>query len=271
MTQRLILERLTLLLLVTTVLVAVFSFVTFLATETLHWVIFARLEARFFHTFLPLCLAAIFVFSAFNAALNIGIIAESRLQAPEAATQKQGLWQSTGKLAAGLTLLLGLLLLCLFFVNRSNIQSKMDDVRHKMTLMSKRNASLLKKLTAAIEARDATQVTGMLETLATRSPSFRQVSLVVPMRHHGVTTYINIDRWMKAEHFKLDKRWRFAPNRFQLAYLERVMAQRGGSVEPGIFVRRPNISIYYPIRNAAGRMVYFLRSQHHRYGHKEYK
>lgn len=272
MTPRLVLERFTLLLLVTTVAIALFSFVAFLSMETLHWAIFPKLGARFFHLFLPLCLAAIFVFSAFNAALNIGLIAESRLRAPGDLPSPPQLWRSAAKLAGGLVMLLALLLLTLFFVNRSNIQSKIDEVRGAMALMTQRNAPLLQELTTAIEERNAHKVRHTLETLATRSPSFRQLALVLPLRDGKTTTYLDIRRWTRAEHiFELDRRNRLAPNRFELAYLDRVSAERGKKSEAGVFVRRPHISIFWPINNRAGRTSYFLRSDDHRYGRKDYK
>lgn len=62
----------------------------------------------------------------------------------------------------------------------------------------------------------------------------------------------------------------YLPNRFELEYLRGAVASADGGA-PRVFVRRPRLKVFQPLKNARHQTVAFLLSDEHHLGRRDDK
>jgi hypothetical protein len=273
MRARVLLERFTLVVLSALCALSLFGLVAFLAIETLHWAIFPRLGERFFQLALPLLLAALFALSLFDLALNQGIVADRALAAAGELPDARVARTLVLRLGLGLAGFVALSLAVLFLVNRANVREKSRELEAEMqTLCAERRASL-DRIVALVEGRaQGHELVRLLSQLASTSPSFRELQVIVPQRRESGVVYQRISRWWgerSPDPFSERAATDYQPNRFELEYLRQAAAS--GETAPRVFVKRPWLKVFQPLRNARNEAVAFLYSEEHRLGRPDYK
>jgi hypothetical protein len=266
-----LIERLSLWLLVPLVVVSLLLAFTFIATEALRWSIFPRIGERFFILTVPTCAVAIVVLGVFNIALNQGILASAevaRRQVTAGLSPRLAIL-----LGLGVVGVLGLLGGVLFLVNRHNIESKLAEVEQEITALARSNAPALRQVARWVEARSRPdEIVKELGTLSSTSPYFRNLYFIVPLRRNGRALFKRVTQWANRNDTLFDVEGDlYAPNRFELAYLRRALGDRRRRPEIGLFVKRPDIKVLYPVKDAEHRTVLFLLSEGHTYGAREDK
>ena len=272
MRYRILLERLTLAALVLLMLLGLLVLVSFVAVETMNWVVFPSLGERLFALVLPALLAAIFALVLLNLALNQGILASQALaarSAAEAGADKGPTWL---RLGLGLAALVAVCLGVLFLVNRANIGRKSRELEEEMQALTEANAPVLGRLASLVEAQqEPSEVVRLLAAIASTSPSFRDLELIVPQRTPAGTVYKRARRWSDRDDASLFctscTELLYSPDRFELEYLRRSTTD----TRPQVFVRRPYLRVLQPLRGSRGKAVAYLHSTDHRYGHAEFK
>jgi hypothetical protein len=275
MRSRILLERFTLVVLCLLAGLALFGLVAFLAIETLNWAIFHKLGERFFMLALPLLLASLFALSLLNLTLNQGILADRALAAagelPDGRkTRALGL-----RLGLGLAGFIALSLVLLFLVNRSNVREKSLALEQQMRSFVAQRRQPLTRLAALVTARSQRrEVVRILSHLASTTPSFRELQLIVPVRQESGVVFRLVSRWWIDREHELPsiEAWgnTYLPNRFELEYL-RHATSGGTDVTPKIFVKRPRLKVFQPLKNAQNKTVAFLLSASHRLGRRDDK
>ncbi len=272
---RVLLERFTLVALAGLAALALFGLVAFLAIETLSWSIFPKLGERFFLLALPVLLASVFALSLFNLTLNQGILADRALAAAGELPDGRVARALTLRLGLGLAGFVALSLALLFLVNRANVREKSHELEEEMRALVSERRPTLERIVALVEARrDGRDVARLLSQIAASSPSFRELQVIVPLREETGVVYRRIPRWWSdrdPDPLSLGSAGQsYQPNRFELEYLRQAAAGVAGS-EPRVFVKRPWLKVFQPLRNAHQQTVAFLCSEEHRLGRPDYK
>lgn len=275
MRSRVLLERFTLVVLCLLAALALFGLVAFLAIQTMNWAIFPKLGERFFMLALPLLLASLFALSLLNLTLNQGILADRALAAagelPDGrSTRALGL-----RLGLGLAGFIALSLALLFLVNRSNVREKSLELEEEMRSFVVQRRQPLARLTALVATRSqGREVASILSQLASTSPSFRELQLIVPVQQASGVVFRQLQRWWSVREHERPaiEAWgnTYQPNRFELEYLRRATSS-SADVTPKVFVKRPWLKVFQPLKNAQNKTVAFLLSESHRLGRRDYK
>lgn len=281
MLLRSVAERLTLWLLLVLALIGGFALFALIATETMHWAIFTRLGDSLFKLALPACALAVVVLALFNLALNAGLMAQRQLLATVMGESDGGEGRHVAHerrvmtlvrrillVLAGAALLLGVVL---YLLNRGHIADKMTLVGNEMKAFVKDARPVLERAAARIAARrEPEAIAASLKTLSSTTPFFRGLRFLIPLQHEGRTVFKDINGWQRDTQRLFEVEGLYAPNRFELAYLRGALTATA-SDEPRLFVRRPNIKVFYPVRDEGGRTVFFLLSDGHSYAAREHK
>ena len=118
-----------------------------------------------------------------------------------------------------------------------------------------------------------------LEAISLTSPYFRDLRIVYPIhfkdriifrsfRGASNLSQRDIERFFDIPH---GYGYTLSPNKFELEYLIKATEDKSSIFKDGAFVRRPDIKIYFPLKDKENNTIIFLFSEGHRYGIKEYK
>lgn len=279
MKTRIILERLTLYLLIFILVLSMISFIAFLAIETLNLVIFPKLSEDFFYMSLPLMFLAIFILSVFNMALNIGIVSKSMVDEKRLLTSKSEVLKVSSIIVGMLIVFIIITLSSLYVINRNNINKEIREVKSEMEILVSDNKDLINEMVHLFEVKENPErIVELLETISLTSPYFRDLTIIYPIKKEDRFLYKRISKWslnQKDNHkdffdYTLGYRSVLRPNKFELEYLDETTNDVAKN-DVGVFVKRPYVEIYQPVRSLDGNIVIFLCSDGHQYGVNEYK
>jgi len=275
---RIMLERLTFAFATLFVAVAIFAFLAFLCKETLHWVLFPALGESFFNHFLPLLALGIFVLVMFNITLNVSLISQALLEEKQMMPPGKEMLKKNAAVVAILFLFLAMTFTSLYFVNKRNVKVKMHEIRKEMTSLKEQNRKLIGTIADNFSKRqNPGEIIQALEALSSTSPYFRNLKIVYPVRVQERLVFLSYGKYWNEKHqtdfFDIAEGPGnvLSPNRFELDYLVKATEDESASTGDGVFVQRPYFNIYSPVKDEQNRTIFFLFSDDHQYGVKEYK
>lgn len=269
----------TLFLLIFFLIVSMISLISFLAIETMNWVIFPSLSGDFFYISLPVMFLAIFILSVFNMALNISIISKSMANKDRVMTSKSEIFKVSSIIVGVLVVFIVITLSSLYLINKKNINEEIREVKSEMEALVINNKGLIKEIANLFEAKqDPKQIVQLLATINLTSSYFRDLTIIYPIKIEDRFIYKKISKWSLDKdnnnkyffEYNLHYSNILTPNKIELEYLDETTNVVSKN-EAGIFVRRPYVKIYYPVRSNDGNTLLYLYSAGHQYGVNEHK
>jgi len=244
------------------------------AVNIFNWVILPSLGNRAFELLGPLLLMAVFVVAVVNGALNLGIVARQSCEQaghvlPRSASRRMALRSAVAIIVVITTLLVGM-----FLLNRYHVSNKMNHVVNEMVELARHEKTLLARLGRAIKSRATVPaIKAMLQALAEGNAEFRGLKLLLPIETHGRVLFSEVSTWTDDDaqiyaHGHLTHI--FAPSRFERRYLEKALSSHGNA-QPGVFVQRPVVKVFYPVHDDDRETLFFLYSDQHQIGRNDYK
>lgn len=260
---KILLARLSSWTMVITISFVVIFFVGFIVINTFDLNVFTERTSSFIYWFISLAAVLIICAAFLNISMNIGLIADSRVQ-----HVKEGEKEVSGAKITLFTLGFIVLLVAGLFLGdywtrqyeKQNLVTEADD------LLTRYSASIDKIAAGLTDSNKVADVPEILKFLSNQKVKFPAVQLIVNDQFEGQQTYLILSQntnvgALKQPHYGNPF---YKCDTYDCDYLEQVFA--GKADKPKFWTKDNDYKLYYPMSKGNKRFV-LLFSRYERYGH----